>query len=94
MTGIDRNSRTVPRMIQTVDYSAIIKALRLQLEQIDCAIANLETLNSPDGSAAPKRRGPVSILRCNSASIPFSREARSDPQVAERVFCELAETRA
>jgi hypothetical protein len=44
-----------------VDYAAIIKALRAQMQQIDRAIANLEALNSPNGAEPAKRRGRKSM---------------------------------
>ena len=48
-----------------MDYTAIIRALRAQAEQIDRAIAQLESLNSSDGSAegvlVKKRRGRKSM---------------------------------
>jgi hypothetical protein len=41
-----------------MDYDAVIKALRAQMDQIDHAIAQLESLNSPSGAGLPnKRRG-------------------------------------
>ena len=40
----------------TMDYSAVIKALRSEQERIDRAIAQLEALNSADGVQAAKTR--------------------------------------
>ena len=48
-----------------MDYSAIIKALRVELEKLDHAIAQLQSLTSPDGlisaAQAPQRRGRKSM---------------------------------
>ena len=46
------HTRSRPRIIRAMDYGAVIKALRSQMDQIDRAIAQLESLNSPDGSTA------------------------------------------
>ena len=52
-----------------MDYGAVIKALRVRVHQIELAIAELESLNSPNGSQAalleglkvPARRGRKSM---------------------------------
>ena len=38
-----------------MDYGAVIKALRVEMEKIDRAIVELEALNSPDGTAEKAR---------------------------------------
>jgi hypothetical protein len=40
-----------------MDYSSIINDLHVQLEQLDHAIAHLESLNSPDGTYAAASLG-------------------------------------
>jgi hypothetical protein len=51
--------------LSQVDYRVIIKALRVQMEQIDRAIAHLESLSSSDALSdalqLPKRRGRKSM---------------------------------
>ena len=44
-----------------MDYSSIINDLHVQLERLDRAIAHLESPNSADGTAPPKRRGRKSM---------------------------------
>ena len=48
-----------------MDYSAIIKALRVRVEAIDSAIANLESMMVPEPTPSsvktPKRRGRKSM---------------------------------
>jgi hypothetical protein len=42
--------------MQKMNYSAIISALRVRVHQIETAIAELESLNSPNGSQAALRK--------------------------------------
>jgi hypothetical protein len=44
-----------------MDYGAIIKGLRAQADQLDRAIAQLESLDSPDGQQPKRRRGRKSM---------------------------------
>jgi hypothetical protein len=56
------NTALQPFYNPTMDYGAVIHALRLEMEKIDRAIALLEAVNSADGGQPQmKRRGRKSM---------------------------------